>query len=490
MGGYLSQNALTLHFGFGNVATVDTVEVKWPTGAGTTQILKNVSTNQRLIVTEPAAGPDIVSIDKTAAPNTGACVLVLSGLRLDVAGTAVSLTGPSTILGTINASSGTGLTASFNVDSAPVGSYDVSVINNLGSDALSNALIVHSSGVLMTRGTQSTATDDDPDIPHTTGPMDTLIFVSNRGGTSELYLKNPVAPDTAPLTPLTALGSVTNPSVSPDGRKVVFENAGSLYILDLQTPGAPTLLTTGLEPEWSPLGDLIAYRKSVGSGQAIFSIHPDGTGVLQLTTPPDVTIDSNPTWSPDGNRIAFLRDPSGTGAAPLLRVMPASGGDGIGISALTGIQDVSWSPEGRWIAVSTNASGDFRIHLVGSSGQGSILISQDAVQSTKPCWNADGTQLAFASTYAGNQDIYLLSGITALADVDADLVPDPWMPARAQLLSLAKLTATSTAAATRGRVSGSRGSGTRTSFLFSIKQRVPGIPASRMGASSGPLRMP
>ncbi|HET9232988.1 MAG TPA: matrixin family metalloprotease, partial [Candidatus Eisenbacteria bacterium] len=345
--------------------------------------------------------------------------------RLDLAGTSVSLTGPISIPGTITAASSTALTANFNLAAAPVGSYHVSVINNLGSDLLTDALIVHSPGVLLTRSTQSTALDTDPAIPHTSGPMDTVVFVSNRGGTSELYLKNPLAPDTAPLTALTSLGSVANPSISPDGRKVVFESAGSLYVLNLQTLGAPTLLTTGIEPEWSPLGDLIAYRKSVGSGHAIHSIHPDGTGTLQLTSPVGVTIDSNPTWSPDGKRIAFLRDPSGTGAAPLLRVMPTSGGDGIGISSLSGIRDVSWSPEGRWIAASTNGSGNFRIHLVGSSGQGSILISQDATQDTKPCWNADGTQLSFSSTYAGNTDVYLLSGIAALADLDADLVPDP-----------------------------------------------------------------
>src|SRR6266446_509807 len=41
----------------------------------------------------------------------------------------------------------------------------------------------------------------------------------------------------------------------------------------------------------------------------LFTVNPDGTGLQQLTHPPNGTEDTNPDWSPDGKRIVFTRQP-------------------------------------------------------------------------------------------------------------------------------------------------------------------------------------
>lgn len=68
-------------------------------------------------------------------------------------------------------------------------------------------------------------------------------------------------------------------------------------------------------PAWSPDGSPIAFYGNVGPGFVgadIFTIAPDGTGLVNLTNDdePDWQPDWQPDWSPDGSKIAFSRGPS------------------------------------------------------------------------------------------------------------------------------------------------------------------------------------
>jgi hypothetical protein len=53
-GSYLSQNEQTLHFGLGSAATVDRIEVRWPTGKK--QEWKGLAADQAVTLTEGQAG--------------------------------------------------------------------------------------------------------------------------------------------------------------------------------------------------------------------------------------------------------------------------------------------------------------------------------------------------------------------------------------------------------------------------------------------------
>lgn len=132
-------------------------------------------------------------------------------------------------------------------------------------------------------------------------------YVGGIGQESRIYVV-PAAGGTA--TELLALNA-NDPSYSPDGTKIAFENrvdgCCDIGVMDAEGTNAVSI-TSGpsgnagdQDPSWAPDGNKIAFRRS---GQ-IWTVNVDGSGALQLTTGADAEY---PTWSPDGTRIAFERD--------------------------------------------------------------------------------------------------------------------------------------------------------------------------------------
>jgi Tol biopolymer transport system component len=103
-------------------------------------------------------------------------------------------------------------------------------------------------------------------------------------------------------------------SLSPDGRRVVFESLGRIYIKDA-AGGAPRALTASdgdfqLDPSWSRDGSRIAFiswnDQRLGE---IRTVGADGSGMRTLTTTPGHY--RRPRFSPDGQTIVFERGGGG-----------------------------------------------------------------------------------------------------------------------------------------------------------------------------------
>jgi Tol biopolymer transport system component len=105
---------------------------------------------------------------------------------------------------------------------------------------------------------------------------------------------------------------IQQPVQSPDGKRLVFSGLTHLYVMDIPG-GAPKRLTSGNDrefmPTWSPDGQWIAYSTWTSStGGHIWKIRSDGSGSpQQLTRVPAYYRDLN--FSPDGSRIVALRGP-------------------------------------------------------------------------------------------------------------------------------------------------------------------------------------
>jgi Tol biopolymer transport system component len=164
-----------------------------------------------------------------------------------------------------------------------------------------------------------------------------------------------------------------------------------------------------IDPAWSPNGDKIVFVRSWGAppiNMDIFTMTAEGRRQTRLTRNP--TVDVDPAWSPDGKKIAFASNRDGHDLQ--LFVMRADGGNQTDLVAdpPDGASDrgPAWSPDGKRIAISRG----IRIYVVGTDGSDPTNLTEDSrAHDFEPTWSPDGETISFATNRDGNNEIYAMS---------------------------------------------------------------------------------
>jgi eukaryotic-like serine/threonine-protein kinase len=153
------------------------------------------------------------------------------------------------------------------------------------------------------------------------------------------------------ISTITFSGTDLLPSASPDGRTIAFMSArdgiNRIWLRQLQT-GEENALTTGMDraPRFSPDGASVLFARREGQDSSLYRIPVLGGQPRKLI---DQALEGD--WSPDGTRLAFIRQIKGGD----WRVGVAAA-DGTGIretqqSSTTALRAARWSPDGRSIVV-------------------------------------------------------------------------------------------------------------------------------------------
>lgn len=174
------------------------------------------------------------------------------------------------------------------------------------------------------------------------------------------------------------------PTWSPDGRSVAFANLRSgsrgISVVDvadaLRDEGIIRIVTqTGddipeEQPTWSPDGDRIAFSSQRDGTTDVWVVSVDGSHLRNLT-PRSFALDEGPTWSPDGDQIAFGSTRSlSSDLGGDVYVMRS---DGRNVRRLTFDDSAyapAWSPDGCGIAFNSQISGTSQIYVMRPDGGG------------------------------------------------------------------------------------------------------------------------
>jgi TolB protein len=219
----------------------------------------------------------------------------------------------------------------------------------------------------------------------------------------------------APAAPARAVGGTRPPSCSPNcgtTQRIVF-SAGPNFWGDIYTvaPDGTGLVqvTSGPDddrsPSWSPdYGKIVFGRRSAyGQPVSLWVVNADGSGLHQLFADGPNTNDDEPTWSPDGSRILFTRwwiDAKNATHRELFTVNANGGGlkqvTTWGQNADSYVSEPDYAPDGSKIVYvrSSFATGD-HVYVANENGSGATALTSGTGGNVNPAWSPDGTRIAY-----------------------------------------------------------------------------------------------
>jgi eukaryotic-like serine/threonine-protein kinase len=175
-------------------------------------------------------------------------------------------------------------------------------------------------------------------------------------------------------------------------------------------------LITPIDTIWAGQFNSIALspdgrRLAVGVGRGASALN---VWIKQLDRGPLTRLtfggrDRRPAWSPDGRQVAFIRDTLTTGIV-IIRPADGTGSDRQLVHLARQAQEVTWSPDGAWIIVRTDNAGPGAGDLIGIRTTGDstpvALVATDFTE-LHPAVSPDGRWIAYTSNESGRDEVYV-----------------------------------------------------------------------------------
>jgi Tol biopolymer transport system component len=281
------------------------------------------------------------------------------------------------------------------------------------------------------------------DLSPTWSPDGTqLAFISDRNGDYQVYVMSADGSQVRQLTDL-ATGA-GKPVWSPDGGRIAFSTSSNrldrLDIYWINSDGSDLTHvyndnSYGGRITWSPDGGQLLFDSRVSGDFNLYMINLDGSN-LRILADSEITWgpsagraswEFNPTWSPDGQFIAFgtdraggavdiyvvdqhgnqplnLTEPTGANSGPVwspdsrwvvylsvegLHITDPNSGQTVKLNDLSlGGPDVdkSWSPDSGHVIFSTREGEQFEVYSVTADGRGETNLTKHPANDTQPTW--------------------------------------------------------------------------------------------------------
>ena len=150
----------------------------------------------------------------------------------------------------------------------------------------------------------------------------------------------------------------------------------------------------------------IAYITATGVGAnteyALMVADSDGYNPQTVVSSPQPLL--SPSWSPDGNRLAYV---SFEGGSSSIYIQDISSGSRQLIARFRGINGApAFSPDGNRLALTLSRSGNPEIYVMNLGSKALTQVTNHFAIDTEPTWSADGGSIYFTSDRGGQPQIY------------------------------------------------------------------------------------
>jgi tricorn protease len=220
------------------------------------------------------------------------------------------------------------------------------------------------------------------------------------GETHEVKINLPADEKENNLETLVVNGEADSFHLSPSGKRAVISTHGELFTIATDRGEVRRLTMTPdareVQPHWSPDGKHIAFVSDKSGREEVSVCDEHGQNAKQLTNAD--TQKGPPVWSPDSQALLYTASDHG-----LHKYTLASGKDdviargevvGFGGSAISSPQ---WSPDGKWVSY-TKSARDLLPHVYVVSADGGAekrITDRDTYSDSSALWTPDGKALVY-----------------------------------------------------------------------------------------------
>ena len=237
-----------------------------------------------------------------------------------------------------------------------------------------------------------------------------VVYSSNRSGHPTLWRAALDAPDS--VVQIKEAGSPAwDPSVSRRGYRMAYQRVVrslSIWQLDLSNPShhGPSLLVPstsdtdqGPGPQFSPDGQKLAYMSDRSGTMEIWISNRDGSNPFQLTA---VGGAGTPRWSPDSQSIVF--DANSLDGPKVLTINLRGGAPQVLTPDKYVAEVPSWSRDGKWIYYASNRTGDLQVWKSPAGGGAPMQVTRQGGHAAIE--SLDGKFLYYAKNERADPEIW------------------------------------------------------------------------------------
>jgi len=236
-----------------------------------------------------------------------------------------------------------------------------------------------------------------------------LAFVSTTTGHKEIYISDYDGENARQITDDQSIALL--PRWSPAGDRILFtsykDGGPMLYMWEAATRSVRKISARrglNMGGAWSPDGRRLALTLSLNENPDVFLTDLNGRIIKQVTRTWGINV--SPVFSPDGKEMAFVSNRSGSPQIYILNL--ASGTEKRLTFDGNYNTSPSWSSQNRIIYTSMQG-GAFDIYSIDPEEGRPRRLTEHPANDEDPCFSPDGKYIAFSSNREGAYHLYLMN---------------------------------------------------------------------------------